>query len=114
LFGPYDQRRSWIKGLEYSLSGVPWVGTAGEPYSDIAHYGTLIQNSPEAWEDALETLLSNLPRAKSDAHDRIPQARQDFLIGNNLHVYEKVYGEIINNANLDRGRLPGVMHVKPA
>ncbi len=49
----YDQRRSWIKGLEYMLARVPWVGTEGWPYKELSQWGTLVPNTLDAWVDAL-------------------------------------------------------------
>jgi len=57
LFGPYDQRRSWIKALEYLLVGIPWVGAAGEPYSDFKEYGALVEEGINNWHKALREVV---------------------------------------------------------
>ena len=113
LWGIYDQRRSWIKGIEYSLGGVPWVGTDGEVYRDIADTGALVPNGADAWEAALEYKIANLKREQETMEARIPEAQQRFLVDNNLHVFEKVYRQIIADFNGDRTRLPGVVWVTP-
>ncbi len=112
LFGPYDQRRSWIKGMEYLLAGVPWIGTRGEPYSDLAESGTLIGNGVDSWEMALETKLSNLKQEQEAARAKIPYAQSEFLIENRLDVYEQVYNSIIQDFH-GGGRLAQIYHVVP-
>ncbi|MBU2685785.1 MAG: hypothetical protein KKF27_21300, partial [Gammaproteobacteria bacterium] len=49
----YDQRRSWLKGIEYMLARVPWIGTEGWPYKELARWGTLVPNDLDAWVGAL-------------------------------------------------------------
>jgi hypothetical protein len=110
LFGIYDQHRSWIKGMEYSLAGVPWIGTRGEPYSDIAALGTLIGNSTDAWEMEIEGKLANLKAERELSRARVPAAQQGFLIENQLDVYDRVYKSIINEFQ-GGGRLAGIYHV---
>lgn len=117
LSGWYDQNRSWIKGIEYSLAGVPWVGTQGGrngTYSDIQ--GPLIFNGVEQWESALGNLIVNLEAAQAQANALIPHAQQQFIADNNIEVYRRVYGKIIQDA-AEQNRatvsmLPGVTHVK--
>lgn len=113
LFGPYDQRRSWIKGMEYMLAGVPWVATTGEPYSELKHFGTLINNSPDAWEYHISRIIDNLPSEHETAISRVPMAQRLLFMDNNLDVYERQYKAVINDFKLARATLPGVYKVKP-
>ncbi len=110
LFGPYDQRRSWIKGLEYILAGVPWVGTTGEPYSDIANLGTLVENSADNWEQSLEMIINNLKKNQDIAQERKVVGVQ-WYAENQEKTYEAVYGEIINSFRAHGSRLPDVAYV---
>jgi len=113
LFGPYEQRRSWLKGIEYLLAGVPWVGTEGEPYRDIEKLGTLIKNGEESWEEALEAKITNLEVAQEEAEQLIPVARQNFLVDNQLDVFSNVYAQIKQDFVDEKGRLPGIHYVRP-
>lgn len=113
LFGIYDQRRSWIKGIEYSLAGVPWVGTDGEVYRDIADTGALVPNGVDAWEAALEQKIANLKAEQVVMASRIPEAQQRFLVDNNLDKFEAVYRQIIADFQGTKARLPGVVWVVP-
>jgi hypothetical protein len=111
LHGPYDQRRSWIKTMEYSLAGTPWVATTGEPYRDHAMWGTLVKNEPEAWESAIEEILRDLPHQQEICALRIPMVQKEMCISNKLDEVERIYKEIINNFNTDSGELPNVYYV---
>jgi hypothetical protein len=67
LHGAYDQRRSWIKVLEYLVLGVPWLASAGPAYADLAPYGRLVSNSARAWEQALFDLIDHLDEHRARA-----------------------------------------------
>lgn len=114
LFGPYDQRRSWIKGLEYLLGGVPFVATGGEPYRDLMERGLghYVRNGADEWEEALEAVLSNLEGEQAIASQRVPVAQQWF-VQNQLHTFRRVYGEAIQRFTDDHAMLSGVWHVEP-
>lgn len=105
LYGIYDQRRSWIKALEYGLAGVPWVGTSGEPYRDLAATGYTITNTAGNWYTTLAHLIRDLTDEQEEATNRIPYFR-DLLAINQIHAYEKVYKQIASDVKIKRGKLP--------
>lgn len=109
LFGVYDQRRSWIKTLEYGLAGVPWVATDGEPYKDHAHLGRMVKNSASEWEYQIESIIKQLPTEQMMAEKRIAHYQQWF-IDNQLDLYEKVFKQIIAEKQAVQ-RLPGITYV---
>jgi len=53
LAGAFDDRRSNLKPLEYSAMRVPWIATRSPAYAGLEELGTFVDNSPEAWADAL-------------------------------------------------------------
>ena len=110
LSGPYDQRRSWIKGIEYLLGGIPWVATTGEPYGDIADLGTLVPNGVEAWEDALESKIIHLKQEQERAESLIPLARQSFIIDNQLNTLATVFNQIKADFQAVHA-LPGIVRI---
>jgi len=85
LHGIYDQRRSWIKGLEYSLAAVPWLGQEGVPYQDLIDVlddnertekaGVLVgepvaetlEAGADAWEAAILGAIDDLTERKRAA-----------------------------------------------
>ena len=54
----YDEARSWIKALETSLAGSVWVASDRGVYDNMEG-GILVEDTVEAWEDALMSLLSD-------------------------------------------------------
>lgn len=68
--GEFDARRSWIKPLEYSLLGIPWIASKCPAYEGLEDYGTFVDNTPDAWAAALADLLDNGPWL-----DRVHRAR---------------------------------------
>ncbi len=110
LFGIYDQRRSWIKTLEYGLSGTPWVATEGEPYRDHASLGKLLINSPERWEYAIEETIVNLAKEQALAEQRV-ELYKSWCIDSQLDTYERIFNEIIQQQKINVGSLPGIHYV---
>lgn len=113
LFGPYDQRRSWIKGIEFSLAGIPWVGTGGLVYKDVADTGYLVRNGADQWEDALEHCIANLAELQAKQMARRKEYEKRFIVDNNIAAYEKVFKAIIENYGKTNSMfiLPGVVKV---
>jgi len=56
LAGRYDDRRSWIKVLDYAIKGIPWVATNAPPYT-YCQGGIRVKNKPKNWKRALRTLI---------------------------------------------------------
>ncbi|MBI3763257.1 MAG: hypothetical protein HY260_15535 [Chloroflexi bacterium] len=75
LFGQYDERRSWIKVLEYLVMKIPWVASDGPAYHDLRPYGWLVKNIPSAWERVLLDMVDHLDDYKVEA------AREPYLFG---------------------------------
>jgi glycosyltransferase involved in cell wall biosynthesis len=84
LYGEYDERRSWIKPLEYMVMRIPWVGSDGPAYHELRDYGWLVNNTPEAWERVLSDLVDNLASYKAEA------ACEPYLFGLSQSVDENV------------------------
>lgn len=57
--GDFDARRSWIKPLEYSLMGVPWIASKSPAYDELTDYGVFVDNTPDAWATALVETIDN-------------------------------------------------------
>jgi hypothetical protein len=60
LHGAYDERRSWIKVLEYMVMKIPWVASEGPAYHDLRRMGWLVRNTPNAWERILLDMVDHL------------------------------------------------------
>jgi glycosyltransferase involved in cell wall biosynthesis len=67
LDGEYDQRRSWIKVLEYMLLRIPWIASEGAAYHDLRNYGWLVENKASAWERMLLEMIDHLQHYREEA-----------------------------------------------
>jgi hypothetical protein len=97
LCGEYDQRRSWIKPLEYMLMKKPWIGSVGAAYKDIDQLGHLTNNNNLSWERMINYLIKFMAEQNEvDLRNRAYQfaCNQDI----NLHVGEmlELFQTIIN------------------
>ena len=94
LTGEYDYRRSWIKGLEYMMLQVPWIGSDCITYDELQDYGTLVENNAEAWENALVEMIEKISTyrefAKNDPYQFALKQTSDAQVENRLKVYQKI------------------------
>jgi len=67
LFGGYDQRRSWIKPLEYALMGIPWVASNTAEYRKVK--GGQVVGKHGDWTQAILKALE-APRGEAVAWAR--------------------------------------------
>jgi len=110
----YDERRSWLKGVEYLSAGVPWVGSKSLTYNDLARWGTLVDNTPEAWFGALDWMLANLAREKEKAWDRRRWALKRVAFEPNVSNYFDTFGRVLADKAVREGsQLPGIYYVEP-
>ena len=84
LYGPYDDRRSWIKILEYMVMKIPWVASESPAYCELGDYGWLIRHNSKAWECVLLDIIDNLIEYKLEA-SRVP-----YLFGISQSIDENV------------------------
>jgi hypothetical protein len=75
LHGAYDERRSWIKVLEYLVLKIPWIASDGPAYADLRPYGWLVKNTPANWERLLLDMVDHLDDYRAQA------AREPYLFG---------------------------------
>jgi glycosyltransferase involved in cell wall biosynthesis len=69
---PFNEAKSWLKGLEMSSVGVPFVASATSPYLElVAHGAGMIADRPKHWSAMLRRLLTDEPfRADMSAAGR--------------------------------------------
>jgi len=84
LHGPYDERRSWIKVLEYMVMKIPWVASEGPAYNELRPYGWLVKNTASAWERVLMDMVDHLDDYRAEA------AREPYLFGLGQSVDENI------------------------
>jgi glycosyltransferase involved in cell wall biosynthesis len=99
LHGAYDERRSWIKVLEYLVLKIPWIASDSPPYADLRPYGWLVKNTPSAWERVLLDMVDHLADYKAEA------GREPYLFGlsqavdANTEKIVAIYSEIMAAAS---------------
>jgi len=110
LIGGYESRKSWLKGLEYMLAKVPWIGSDGPSYSDLRHHGLMVGNSPAEWEEALEYMIDHLEEEKEKAAGEPYEWAQTLTMENNVGFYVQLAQKMAGLRSAAMG-LPGLMHV---
>ncbi len=109
----YDDRRSWLKAIEYLSAGVPWVASKSNVYGDLSRWGTLVENTPDAWFRALDNKITYLQAEKALAWDRRRWALNKVTAEGNVSTIADTYGRIIASKLTRTGqRLPGVTYVE--
>lgn len=98
LQGAYDERRSWIKPLEYMVLKVPWAASEGPAYEDIRGYGVLVQNTAEAWEQTLLDMVDRIEAYRERAAGEPYQFGMAQGVDNNVDKIVATYQEIIDKA----------------
>ena len=112
----YDRRRSHIKALEYILCGVPWVAAEGPVYADLDGKGGVVlgEESPGAWEDALEEILADLPAAKGRSLEARSWGFDNLTLATGWRDYVRVHESLADALGpVSVGSLPGVQFVLP-
>lgn len=62
---PFNEAKSYIKGLEYAASGIPFVASATTEYSSLAEEGIgVVVKKPKQWLNELERLRD--PKCRQD------------------------------------------------
>jgi hypothetical protein len=84
LHGPYDERRSWIKVLEYMVMKIPWAASEGPAYGELRPYGWLVKNTVSGWERVLLDMVDHLDDYRAEA------GREPYLFGIGQGVDENV------------------------
>jgi len=60
---PFNEAKSWLKGLEFAAVGVPFVASPTQQYQALAAEGAgLLAATPAQWEGALKALLRDADR----------------------------------------------------
>uniref|UniRef100_A0A6M3KWT8 Putative glycosyltransferase n=1 Tax=viral metagenome TaxID=1070528 RepID=A0A6M3KWT8_9ZZZZ len=110
----YDLRRSWLKAVEYILTGTPWVASQGIVYEKLdGRGGRLIPNTAEAWVEALSDILDNLEQRRAESAALMEWGRDNLTMEHVVDDYVKTFERIVTEYNAAKGaRLPDVLYSK--
>jgi glycosyltransferase involved in cell wall biosynthesis len=95
LQGLYDDRRSWIKVLEYMVMKIPWVASAGAAYQELSEYGRLVKNTPKNWESAILEMVDHLAEAREIARGKSYQYGIAQDVNSNVDAIVNIYQDIV-------------------
>jgi len=108
----YDERRSWLKVVEYVCAGVPFVATKSAPYEDLARFGKVVENTPDAWYKALKSTVLALDHFKAEARKNRKYGLKRYTQENNAKRLIDLYTTIGEETQARQGfRLPNVIYV---
>jgi len=103
LDSQFNNSKSNIKWLEYSAAGIPGIYSNVEPYSASitgGEDGLLVQNTPEAWKRAINSLIDNPQRCA----DLATHARQAVLsrhsLAAGLNKFESVLRSVVGTRHV--------------
>lgn len=90
LVGPYDQRRSNIKAIEYGLAGIPFVGSGeiDSPYEGCPG-GFVVGNNTKDWVRSLQALIES-PERRAEFGNRGKAWASRYLMPNRVMEYQKI------------------------
>jgi glycosyltransferase involved in cell wall biosynthesis len=94
------------------LCNVPWIGSSGFPFADVASYGHVVcQETPEAWAEMLIDAHDNYAEWTALAERAYVQAL-GYTMERNIGQYAQTIAKIIQRRRAAMGgRLPGVTTV---
>jgi glycosyltransferase involved in cell wall biosynthesis len=93
---PFNQAKSYLKGLEYVAAGIPFVASATEEYRYLADKGIgRVANSEEEWENHLQELMDYEIR-KHEAHRNRLALLKSFTMENMSVAWNDAFTQILN------------------
>ncbi|MHA2062945.1 MAG: hypothetical protein ACXABY_01045 [Candidatus Thorarchaeota archaeon] len=101
----YDERRSWLKCVEYACGGIPYVASKSATYQDFARYGLLVDNTPEAWYKGLKSRADSIAHFREEAYKRRNNNLKRFTIENNAQKLIDFYMDIGERSQAMEGKL---------
>jgi len=108
----YDERRSYLKGVEYLCAGVPWIGSKSRTYDELSHLGTLVRNDAEDWFYTLNNKVEHLAAEKHIAWERRRWALKKLTFEPNVNKYVSIFERAMaEKVGKSGAQLPGVIYV---
>lgn len=91
LAGEYDLARSPIKAMEANLGAIPWLASDNGVYSEFSMFGTLVQNTEQAWELAIDHAMKNNAHQKQAALSARNWMLENYMAENNVEKILEAY-----------------------
>ena len=100
----YDERRSWLKLVEYACGGVPFVATKCASYTELERHGRMVENTPEAWYEALKSRVNGIEHFYEEAISARKNNLKRLTIENNAQKLVDFYFQIGEEVQAKDGR----------
>lgn len=94
----FNQCKSNIKWLDYSMAGIASILTDFEPYNTTVIdqiNGLLVKNNPKEWYEAIKELIVNNNKRKAIANNAYDFVKSNFTIQKNMMKWYSVYSSLI-------------------
>lgn len=88
---PFNHAKSWIKGLEYAASGIPFVAQRTREYAELG--AGILASTPAEWRAALDELRD--PAVRVRERSRGLDAARAQSIGTRWAEWERVYASLL-------------------
>ena len=94
----FNEAKSWLKPLEYSACGVPWVGSDLPEYRRLASLcGAPIAKKQRDWYPALKSLLTDRVRA-AELSQAASAAAETLVVDHHAHLWAEAWQTAADSA----------------
>jgi glycosyltransferase involved in cell wall biosynthesis len=96
---PFNDAKSWIKGLEYAAAGIPFVASPSREYIRLyEEYGIgRLARTPEEWVHHFSELLDPKVREAESIRNR-EIVRAEFSVNRMAKAWDNIIWEVLNEA----------------
>lgn len=100
---PFNEAKSWLKGLEFAARGVPFVASPTGPYLDLAALGIgQIARRPKEWTGMLKALLDPCQRGYLGAKYREAVVEKGLVMSHGVHEWVSAWSSALRNRRVAR------------
>jgi hypothetical protein len=93
----YDLRLGFYDLLEFMVSKIPWIASAGVPFQTLSAYGQYAQNTSAAWETAILDTVEQIDFHRKKAHGVPFLFALSQNLGSNLNTVLNAYNAILHH-----------------
>jgi glycosyltransferase involved in cell wall biosynthesis len=92
----FNKAKSWLKPLEYSALGIPWVASPRHEYTRLQRYGGgLLAKKPSEWVSKIRRLMSDESFYKEQS-EAVKKTAEMFTYEKRAHLWVDAWMEAIN------------------
>ena len=96
---PFNEAKSWLKGLEYAAVGVPFVASPTSPYQQLAERGIgWLAETPDQWVELVGELLADETHRTALARAWRQEIRDNYTIEDHASHWWDAWGLALENA----------------